>query len=249
MAAQVDWQALSETFLRYLHDNAAVPPSFAETLPLPEMAPLQPGEPLEIRHPLSGESLSLTHRPLDAATVRRLAAEAAEGLDDPFLRFLALWRDLPDLLAREGGCDWQYLPADPRLPDHAVHHRADLATAILAAGARPALLSFALGPVQGFIAAARSVRDLWSGSAILSWLTFEAMKPVLEAVGPAAFVFPALRGQPLMDLWLETRGRTRDETASHRTPCLPNRFLALVPATEAADLGKACRDAARGKWL
>ena len=43
-----------------------------------------------------------------------------------------------------------------------------------------AFLSFSLGPVQSFIASARTVRDLWTGSYLLSFLTFEAMRPILE---------------------------------------------------------------------
>ena len=39
-----------------------------------------------------------------------------------------------------------------------------------------AFLAFSLGPVQSFIESAVSLRDLWSGSYILSWLTWHAMK-------------------------------------------------------------------------
>ena len=42
---------------------------------------------------------------------------------------------------------------------------------------RDAFLAFSLGPVQTFIAAARTVRDLWTGSYVLAWLTWQAICP------------------------------------------------------------------------
>ncbi len=42
--------------------------------------------------------------------------------------------------------------------------------------ARTEYFTFQLGPVQSFIESARTVRDLWTGSFILSWLTITAMK-------------------------------------------------------------------------
>jgi CRISPR-associated protein Cmr2 len=49
--------------------------------------------------------------------------------------------------------------------------------------ALPRVLRFSLGPVQGFIGAARRTRDLWAGSFILSWLSAQAMHAVLEGGG------------------------------------------------------------------
>ena len=43
-----------------------------------------------------------------------------------------------------------------------------------------AMLSFKIGPVQPFIEAARTLRDLWSGSYLLSWLTAHAMTALFE---------------------------------------------------------------------
>ena len=42
--------------------------------------------------------------------------------------------------------------------------------------ARTEYFTFQLGPVQSFIESARTVRDLWTGSFILSWLTVTALK-------------------------------------------------------------------------
>jgi CRISPR-associated protein Cmr2 len=124
-------------------------------------------------------------------------------------------------------------------------------------GAGAAFLSFALAPVQTFIAAARSLRDLWSGSLILSWLTFRALLPVVEEAGPSALVFPYLRGNPMLDRWLQRQpglaGKIPDPAEDTcATPSLPNRFLALVPAgpnaSDALALARHCEDAARQAW-
>ncbi len=51
------------------------------------------------------------------------------------------------------------------------------------------LLAIAVGPVQGFIAAARRTRDLWFGSHLLSEISKAAAKSVHDDGG--RLVFPA----------------------------------------------------------
>jgi CRISPR-associated protein Cmr2 len=185
------------------------------------------------------------------------------GLSSPKARYLALWRLLRDELGRSDPT-WLALPADTRQPDHTIWHHVDLASGLheaLSDAGGLALLSFVLGPVQPFIESARTVRDLWSGSFILSWLTFQAMVPVIDACGPAAFVYPTLRGAPLMDHWLREHGslaeklappKSQDDVTRMLTPCLPNRFLAAVPwghdGERAAALSEACERRARDAW-
>lgn len=84
-----------------------------------------------------------------------------------------------------------------------------------------ALLLVSFGPVQGFIAAARKTTDLWAGSELLSWLAEQALRPVKEAVGSDAFIFPYLQASD-------------DQTPTS----YPNRFVAVVPAADAASLGQ-----------
>jgi len=109
------------------------------------------------------------------------------------------------------------------------------------------LLSFFLGPVQGFISAARSVRDLWTGSYLLSYLTFRAMEPIIRRYGIAAFVTPELTNNPLVE-WLVNRQPQRPEQLI--TPCLPNTFIALVPAggRETDELAQDCERNCRDAW-
>lgn len=206
---------------------------------------------IEVRHPVSAQADVLEGLALDENGVLETIDGIVAGLpDDPRLRFLALWRLLPErlegILAR--------LPADTRVPDHTLIQHADIASGLWASSRSRgrAYLSISVGPVQSFIAAARSVRDLWSGSAILSWLTFQGILPVLEQLGPTALVYPALRGNPLMDLWL--RGQAGLENIvplpskkSRRSPSIPNRFVALIPG-EQESLADACTEQVYGAW-
>ncbi len=219
---------------------------------------------------VGAEELCLKHA-LDASTVQpegrrggdeelvvETIRELVDGLDDPQRRWLVLWRLLPERLARRSPV-LARLPADTRIPDHTIWHHLDTTAAVYAAledGHGGAFLAFSLGPVQSFIATARSARDLWTGSMILSWLTFQGMKPLLEELGPTALVYPSLRGVPLVDLWLRSKGlEERIELPSseaRRSPCLPNRFVAVVPWGEggqrAAELAERCERSARDGW-
>jgi CRISPR-associated protein Cmr2 len=104
---------------------------------------------------------------------------------------------------------------------------------------------FTLGPVQRFIEAARTVRDLWSGSFLLSYLTFRAMEHVAGAAGPGAIVFPSYADLPLAR-W---KPGTKAEDAVLE-PCIPNRFLAEVDGGETAarKIAEAAEEACRGAW-
>ncbi|MEJ5341200.1 MAG: type III-B CRISPR-associated protein Cas10/Cmr2 [Thermogutta sp.] len=102
-----------------------------------------------------------------------------------------------------------------------------------------AFVVFSVGPVQSFISAARTLRDLWTGSFLLAWLTRQAMEPIYSKHGAAAFVEPDMSQDPMSPQSLRN---------ALRSPCLPNRFLAEVPADEAEALGEACRNAFDKAW-
>ena len=251
-----------------LHRLAAQPDvqaAIAERAPSPTAGDgaraVGPEDRLRLTHPTSGTGIELKLHTFDPEPDRAVALieEIVHRLPGPRERFLAIWRLLPDRVAAEFGEDAARLPADTRIPDHTLFQHLDITAGLYAAGAPhgTAYLSFVLGPVQQFIRAARSVRDLWSGSALLSWLAFQAMKPVLESLGPTAFVYPALRGAPLVDLWLRRDaglGERVDLPApdARMAPSLPHRFVAVVPwgarGAEAEALRQACLDAAHAGW-
>ncbi len=241
--------------------------SIAERLPMPTAG--RSGERavgvdekgrLEIRHPISGEPHLLEGLALDEDRTAAVVSDVVSGLEPPRARYLAVWRLYGQRLASQVAAWYAQVPADTRVPDHTLWHHTDITAGLHAAlgGAHGyAYLSFALGPVQPFIVAAKSVRDLWSGSAILSWLTFQAMTPIIEAYGPTAVVFPALRGTPLMDLWLKNEAGLgakipEPQEAARKAPCIPNRFVAVVPwgaeGATARALAERCEASARTAW-
>lgn len=187
---------------------------------------------------------------------------------------LAFWRFGPDLSVTDAdtqdnhklGLLWELLPADTRVPDHSIWDHLDLTSAFAGAFAadpdgEAALLALSIGPVQDFIAAARSTSDLWAGSHLLSRLAWEAMRPVCERLGPDAILFPRLRGIPQVDLWLRDRmglpdtlftrcewNRGSTDANPLFSAALPNRFVAIVPASQARAIAEEVTQAVRG-WL
>ncbi len=268
-------ECVSKSILEDAVSSADPLASIIERLPMPsagsqgERAVGPTGGQLGVIHPLSAvqvflEVPDLSHVLTNAE--KQQLQEVVDGLQgageqQAGNRLLAIWRLWPDALASECHVCFSRLPADTRTPDHTIWHHLDVTAAFKAAereGHGAALLTFAIGPVQRFIEAARSVRDLWSGSMILSWLTFRAMLPIIEQLGPTALIYPALRGNPLLDLWLRDRERVGEKTPLpdvdlRLTPALPHRFLALVPSGEegacARDLAAKCEKAAADAWL
>lgn len=236
----------------------------AERLPAPHWiyAKVDPDGSLATFHGLSGQKQVLAVSSCDPAWVTGHIRDVVRMAGDEIeKRFLALWRRLPDKLAAEHP-EYARLPADTRIPDHTIWNHLDITAGLQAAEVETttgaAFLSFSLGPVQSFISAARTVRDLWSGSMILSHLAFQAMLPVIKRCGPTALIYPALRGVPALDLWLLRQKGFSDalldepEAARKLAPCLPNRFLAVVPygpgGQVAQSLAEDCRKAVEDGW-
>jgi len=217
----------------------------------------QEGGCFTINHPLSAAKRELNAGLVDENRIIDVLQNLLTKANTLEKRFLTLWRHLPDAVAKTFNDDWRHLPADTRLPDHTLWHHLDIATGISAALSKPtggmAFLSFSIGPVQSFIAAARSLRDLWSGSFLLSWLAFQAMIPIIETYGPTALVFPSLRGNALLDLWLKEKQVDVPAPDQGAVTGLPNRFLALVPygrdGETGQEMGKCCEQAVRDAWI
>ena len=237
-------------------------------------------------HPLTGDTVDLhdlSDTELDALKQRSFdhfsALLTALGAKDDAPQdwrktLLAYWRFGPDLAATGADTDdnhklgalWEVLPADTRLPDHSIWDHLDLTSAFAGAFAadpngEAALLALSIGPVQGFIAAARKMDDLWAGSHLLSRLAWEAMRPVCEALGPDAILFPRLRGIAQVDLWLRDAVGLPDSLFAHCewnkgatdanplfAAALPNRFVAVVPASRAREIAETVTQTVRG-WL
>ena len=247
--------------------SADINASIADRLPMPSPGPYleravgpQDG-PIQVYHPVSAQKQQLTEYELDETAVSEVIAGIVSELpNDPKIRFFALWRLLPNALYERFGFDFTRLPADTRVPDHSLIQHADATSGIFAAQQGRdgyGILSVTLGPVQTFIQAARSVRDLWSGSAMLSWLIFQGIRPVIENLGPTVLVFPSLRGHPLVDMWLRSipdlsNSIPEPSRDARMAPSLPNRFVALVPygpdGETASAFAKDCEIHIRAGW-
>ncbi|MBR4125596.1 MAG: type III-B CRISPR-associated protein Cas10/Cmr2, partial [Victivallales bacterium] len=212
------------------------------------------------KHPLSSETCELNGMSKNGNDLANELQEkfSSKELSEQKLLHL-MWRCGAEFLP-----DNALTPADPNLPDFTVWNhlaaRAALANCIDDQNqVRPAFLMFQLGPVQEFIAQARSTRDLWSGSYMLSWLMANALKAVTDKLGPAAIIFPNLRGNGIFDalhqklytkakVW-EELVKGHDEAQWKLTPTLPNRFLALVPADMAKELAEKAEQAIRNELV
>jgi len=233
-------------------------------------------------HPLTGAMLDMRRfgglKDTDIADIKarsfgqfeRLVQRTEDGEVDWYRTLFAMWRFGPKLHEDEDngslGALWPLLPADTRVPDHSIWDHLDLTSAFAGAFAADpdgdaALLTLAIGPVQDFIAAARSTSDLWAGSHLLARLAWEAMKPVCEELGPDAVLFPRLRGVPQVDVWLRDEVKLPSklfddapwtQTSTDANPlfaaALPNRFVALVPASRAVELARRVEAAVR-EWF
>ena len=234
----------------------------------------------ELIHPLVGKTLKMSDfNDLGIDLIEEASFNHLEGLIrrdsageiDYRETFFAFWRFGPSSKGSHLGKLAKVLPADSRVPDHSIWQHLDLTSAFSSLmgdwkneknmEADIALLEVSIGPVQEFIAQARSTSDLWSGSHLLSSLSFEALSLIVDEYGPDNVIFPALRGNPMMDEWLVksfSRGESDDwwrnqlrndeyskrvVTASNRsnplyTSTIPNKIVALVEWSKAPVLGE-----------
>lgn len=218
----------------------------------------------EIKHPLTGKSAELGKLSIEPAHIKAFSTDSFKALiernQDGDINWqktlLSFWRFGPELNPQGIGHLWKLLPADTRVPDHTIWAHLDLTSAFCGAFAadpeqQPALLNISFGPVQSFIAAGRSTSDLWAGSHLLSRIAWEGMKVICEQLGPDAIIFPQLRGVPLVDLWLQNEmglpesrfaecewRKAKTDANPLFSAALPNKFVALVPASLAKSLAE-----------
>lgn len=231
-------------------------------------------------HPLSSEALTGISEEIreHAGSISGILQDAIGGIkeDDFRKKHFLYWRRWMENAVETDVRDANaipFLPADSRIPDHSIWNHAAITSAVagaMAEGDKPGLLLFQMGNIQSFIAQARSTRDLWSGSYLISWLMAHAMKAITDKLGPDVIVFPSLKGNGIFDALHREEmyqakykgkyhGKDVEDTLWERmkddkgenlsawlcTPTLPNRFLALVPLSQAEGLAKAASKVVR----
>ncbi|MCD6515420.1 MAG: type III-B CRISPR-associated protein Cas10/Cmr2 [Candidatus Odinarchaeota archaeon] len=177
--------------------------------------------------------------------IKKLAEEYSQSENQYYKQlYLYIWRFFKDFLfdelkkkgmSQELAAELVNLPADTRTPDHIIWDHMDIASAVYGALKEkyPILLLFKISPVQSFIRAARKEKDLWAGSHLLSFLTFKAMKVIIDKYGPDSIIYPHLRGLPFMDISYFSHatkqiGYYKKIIKEIQIASIPNRFLALI---------------------
>lgn len=232
---------------------------------------LEGGEKSLFRHPLGGAEISF-EVPMQTADLAEEKFQSALGVVpadqnwDWKSKFYLYWRWWPEKAAKSDE-RLAYLPADTRMPDYTIWTHMSMTSALQSCviedekGVKidASFLIFNLGPVQDFIAQARSTRDLVSGSYMLSWLIAHAIKEIADEVGPDNIIYPSMRGQVIFDAL--NRGmfesiKLKDKTLWERigynehqlaTPSLPNRFFAVVPTEKSKELAERAENAIRNE--
>ncbi len=117
------------------------------------------------------------------------------------------------------------------------------------------LVSFTIAGVQDFLAAARTTRDIWNGSYLVSYLTFRGTKALLEGISREAgrapedvfrwVLMPDVSCQPLVQHWVG-----KPVSGDLRVANFPNSVLAVVPVgkEEGAKLAGIAEEAVETAW-
>ncbi|NLK84165.1 MAG: type III-B CRISPR-associated protein Cas10/Cmr2 [Lentisphaerae bacterium] len=223
-------------------------------------------EGLPFIHPFCGEKLIPHERPVTrdvAEDWMSCALSQTISEQNPtkenFIKAWRLWERNLIKTNRKAAYYFPYLVADTRIPDHTIWQHNALTSAIAGCNGNPAFLLFQLGPVQNFIAQAKTTRDLWAGSYILSYLNAQAIHAVAnnERYGPDHIIFPQIKNNPIIDklFWgvygddLEFSDKDLNNWKRKQLliPSLPNRFMALVDHDD-KEIVDEIKDKVLGAW-
>ncbi|NTV29489.1 MAG: type III-B CRISPR-associated protein Cas10/Cmr2 [Candidatus Omnitrophica bacterium] len=105
-------------------------------------------------------------------------------------------------------------------------------------------VSFSLGPVQSFISTARTVRDLWAGSYLLSWLTAHAAKSVSMQSG-SRFIEPDIQNNSIFKF---VPDGTNSGLEQLLIPTIPNRFIVEIDAKYVDSVTEQIKGVVQFEW-
>lgn len=226
----------------------------------------------EITHPISKASLKFTGVYESAAATTQRIVEIIEQDTNDITRvwdkqtcFNYLFFILRKRLITENcgnlGFLWDKIPADSRIPDHAVWNHSGMVSALYTSFVESetksaSMVVVSLTPVQPFIGKTRKLRDHWVASVLLSWLTFEGISAVMESLGPDHVLYPSLQDQPLvearlsgsfapfLDAYKDKTDMEKDETVAS----FPNKFVFLAPTGRESSFVAQVEDSIRREW-
>jgi CRISPR-associated protein Cmr2 len=191
--------------------------------------------PPPLRHPLSAEEIPQSDEPKTAwQQPLGFLKELPDRGGDLAHWYRKLWRTLMRCPP------FRELPAHPTLRDHSVAAHRSMTAALVGArfdGGQPAFLALHVGPVQGFIEAARRTSDLALGSYTVGYLAFSGAVALAKVLGPDVLLNPDVSCRALADKLLFDDLELKDRPNLLRA-ALMNRVLAVVPEAAADDLAK-----------
>lgn len=214
-------------------------------------------------HHVTSQMIDIIHADLDGND--DFSGICSQFQNDPdglsAARFHYVHCTLRSRLAREnvGGLGglWYRIPADTRIPDHSIWQHCGLVSALSSCFDRSkrrqaSLLTFSITPVQDFITRARKLRDLWTGSLILSWLTFEGIREVMYSLGADHVIYPSLIGQPFVNWMLKKEcglNMTNHDILDNGVASFPNKFVCLVPCGEESIIADRIKHRILSSWV
>ena len=141
------------------------------------------------------------------------------------------------------------------------HHRACTGLSGCCTDMTAWLLQVSIGPVDGFIDQSRRLRDLWSGSFLLSWLSGQAMAAALEQPPTIRLLAPSISKSdldagtaaidPLLRAIWQARTSKQLVDPAPLFGSLVNRFDGVLETDhidEAVMVGKHCQQAVQQAW-
>lgn len=205
--------------------------------------PFDPSVPPTLLHPLSAEPIPPSAALLAAwRDPMRYLEALPRRRKDLECWYCALWRTL----MREPL--YQELPAHAILRDHSVAAHRSMTAALVGArhaGSQPALLALHVGPVQGFIEAARRTHDLAIGSYTVGYLAFSGAVALAKELGPDVLLNPDVSSRALADKLLFDEAPDKPQLLR---AALMNRVLAVVPEAESDRLAALTARAVSNAW-
>ena len=194
-----------------------------------------------------------------------------------------LWRCLPIAVSQalnseedKRGNQLLLLPAEAQLPDASVWSYSSITAALassltgydrsiedlcscneIKALPKVSIATFSFTPVQELIKASRKMRDFWSGSWVLHYLSAKIAWEIALKYGPDTLLYPSLFQQPLIDHWLLQSRTTEDfepwitqpSNEQLLTAGFPNVLVFVLPENKVRAAMQMAKQTLQKEWL
>lgn len=234
--------ATIEEYWGMVHE-ADVRASSADRLLTPRVRPVEPGKLVNIFRP---ELTIVVDKPplrkvgeyiLSLKSVVEKAAKGAGSVEEALKKiYFALYVLMETNWYRTAGYR-SMPPADTRIPHHTVFHHLCASVAMSNTIGCWALVLVDTPGIQGFVRQGRKTRDFWAGSWLVSFLTWKAVEPFVNAFGPDVVLSPALFLNPFyLDMVLGLKAVDKADlpyiawgSGWPEQPVVPGTMMLIIP--------------------